>query len=375
MEVVTRALLQRLDPNRFVPELICLGANNGILSRIDHSRVDCHVIQKRRGIDVTLAWRLAAHFRRKRPDVLLTCNSGALLYGYPAARLSRLEALVHAEHGRLLVDEHPAQRFVRVQMTRRADHVVVVSSALKQLLVETEHVDARRVSVIGNGVDLERYDTAQRAEDGGETGHATARDPGAGHGETAPDRDSVRAALGLSAHDWVVGSVGSLTAQKNHALLLEAVAKSPEITLLIAGAGPLESTLRAQLDRWALSDRVQLLGPLEDVPRFLAALDLFVLPSLTEGTSIALLEAMAARLPVIATDVGGNRPVLDDGRAGVLVPSNDANALAEKLNWSVRHRRECKQLGEKGRARVESLYHLGGMVEAYERLFERLVLD
>jgi glycosyltransferase involved in cell wall biosynthesis len=347
MEMVAADLLHRLNPDRYQGSLICLNRENAVIPRIDSSLVKVHVLEKMHGIDPFMIPRLTLHFLRTRPSIVHTFNEGALLYALPAAKLARVPALIHAEHGRLPVKERPLLRATRIRMTKAANHVVVVSESLRRLLVDDERVDENNISVVINGVDTKRFDVPQ-------------------------NEDELRKSFHVAPNDFVVGTVGSLTVQKNHELLIRAAAKIPDLKVLIAGAGPLESNLKSLIKELNVADKVHLVGQLNDVPGFLAVLDAFVLSSLTEATSIALLEAMAARLPAIVTDVGGNPAVIGD--AGFLVPSENIESMSEKLKWCKDHREECKATGLLARQRVEIHYSMDATVKEYERIFENALL-
>lgn len=347
MEKVAASLLSNLDHNKFSGSLVCFNSINGAIDLVDQSTIAVHVVEKRHGVDPMMLTRLYNLFKQIQPDVVHTFNDGALIYAFPAARLVGVPALVHAEHGRLQIAEGSVLKKIRIAMTRRADRVVVVSKTLKQLMID-EGVADLRVSTIINGVDLTPFDAVQ-------------------------ERPIIRRSLGIGKHEFVVGAVGSLTLAKNHALLVRAAAEVPDIRVLVAGAGPLESSLKELIQQMGLSERVSCIGRVDDVPAFLSAIDLFALPSTTEGTSLALLEAMAARLAVVATNVGGNGGVVIDGTTGFLTPSGDVSALAGRINWCRENREETEEMGRKGRSWVEAEYDFAQTVHAYEKVFEQVL--
>ena len=349
MEMLAANLLNRLDQSRFAGSLVCFDAQNGALDCIDKSSVPSIVIDKRHGIDPLLVLKLFSHFRKIRPDIVHTINDGALIYAFPAAKMAGVPILVHAEHGRLPVSEKWLLRKIRIAMTRRAQAIVVVSDSLREL-VSDEGVPEHKLVTLVNGVDLETFS--------------------GGH-----DHVELRQKWGLLNTDLVVGAVGSLTPQKNHKMLIEAAARIPYIKVLIAGGGPLEDSLNQLIKEKHLEDRVRCIGRIDDVPAFLSVLDVFALPSTTEGTSLALLEAMAARLPVVATDVGGNGKVVENGKSGFLTPAGDVNAFADKLKVCTSDRDRRVAMGRFGRSKVESDFDLAHTVMAYEQLFERVMIS
>lgn len=141
--------------------------------------------------------------------------------------------------------------------------------------------------------------------------------------------------------------------------------------VLIVGRGELEASLKAEVKRLGQEQRVRFLGLRQDVPQLLALLDVFVMPSLSEGLSIALLEAMVARKPVVVTNVGGNPEIVRDKETGFLVPPQDSIGLAQGLLSLLSDAEQARQFGEAGRHRVETKFSLSMMVNSYQALYEQ----
>ena len=237
------------------------------------------------------------------------------------------------------VDAFQAKRYgPRVEALRRAQRLVargaaqvIVPSDYVRRIVDGWGVDARRLHVVPNGV------------------------PPLASG--LPARDATRAELGLTGR-FVVTSVGRLIPLKRFERLIEAVAlvraKAPDASLVIIGSGPSESTLRARAAEVGLADAVRFTGPLArpDVLRYLRATDVFALVSTHEGFSHVLLEAMQAGAAVVATDVGGNRETLEDGRCGLLLGSAAPEAIATAIGELQRAADERARLAQAGERRA-----------------------
>lgn len=190
-------------------------------------------------------------------------------------------------------------------------------------------------------------------------------------------RPEVRRALGLDEDAALLLTVGRLTEQKGQLHLVRAmrsvVETHPQARLLIAGTGELESALRAEVSRLGLEDHVTLLGLRRDVDQLLRAADLFVLPSLWEGLSIALLEAMAAALPVVATRVSGTDQVLRHGESGLVVEPRDEDALAKALQAVLDDPELGRALGARARATVEEEHSAERAARAYLELYKEVL--
>ena len=185
---------------------------------------------------------------------------------------------------------------------------------------------------------------------------------------------SLRTELGIRDEERIVAAVGSLYDVKGHKYLLEAVPSilraHPSTVFLIAGRGEREAALRRQAQRLGIDARVQFLGFRPDVPALLAMCDVFVQPSLSEGLSIAILEAMGAARPVVTTRVGGNPELVVDGETGILVEPADARGLTSAVTRILSDPAEARRLGENGLSRVLSRFTASVMVRAYEAIYD-----
>lgn len=308
------------------------------------------LLGKRRGFDVRLAARMAVVIRGLRPDVVHSRNWGAI-EAIPAARLARVPVVIHGEHGREANDPHGLNRKrnrTRRLLTPLVDRFVTVSRDLGRWLVDTVGVPAPKVVTIHNGVDLDRWD--------------------------AGERQAAREALGLPADAAVIGTVGRLDPVKDQLALLDAFAlvRRPATFLVIIGDGPCRAQLEARARHADLDGRVRLLGERSDVPRLLPGFDVFVLPSIAEGISNTILEAMATRLPVVATRTGGNPELVDDGATGALVPVGDREALAASIEAYLEDSDLRLRHGRAGHRRSVTEFGLPRMAERYRDLYRGL---
>jgi glycosyltransferase involved in cell wall biosynthesis len=219
-------------------------------------------------------------------------------------------------------------------------------------MVEDVGVDASKLDVVPGGVDTQ--ECAPR-----------------------PDSRSSRCELGCAPEDFVVGTVGRLDPVRDYASLIAAVGRlipqRPHLRLLLVGDGPSRPGLEKQARLQGLGEHVRFLGYRQDIAQVLNMLDLFVLPSLFEGTSNALLEAMAVGLPAVVTGVGGNREVVLDGFTGRIVPRADPGALTEAIEWYLSNPTACRQQGDEARARVLHHYSLDRMIDGYRRVYDKLL--
>jgi glycosyltransferase involved in cell wall biosynthesis len=296
-----------------------------------------------------LDWRcfrgLAQMLRARRVDVVHSHEFTMAVYGAAAARRVGLRHVITMHGGRYFA----AQWRRRVAMrwaARRSDALVAVSSATAEHLAGSLGLAPAAVTVIPNGIPFRE---------------------GA--------RDTVRRELGIAPDELLLVAVGNLYAVKGHMILLQALStlhRSGEQLpwrLAIAGRGDEEMPLRTFAEAEGLTDRVHLLGYREDVPDILAAGDVFVMPSLSEGLPLALVEAMSASLPVIASEVGGIPEVVEHEREALLTPPGDPDALADALRRVMRDESLRIALGGAARRRALSDFGVRTMGDAYERLY------
>ena len=333
-----------LDPAEFRASVCCLQRAGGFAARL-RPGVEIASMELRPGNDPWLPLRVARQLRRWSVDIVHTRNAEPFFYGVLAGRLAGVPAVVHSEHGRVF-PEKPWRALAQRLLLRRVDAAFAVSEQLKSDLVRELRIPADRIEVLHNGVDIARF-----------------------------QRLPVRAPAGDAARVLVIGSVGRLAAVKNYALLLHAMARlpaAPACRLILIGEGPEKTALRQLAAQLGLEARVEFSGHREDVPQLLEQLDLFVLPSLSEGMSNTVLEAMAAGLPVLASDVGGNRELIASDQTGVLFPSGDVAALAGELLRLLGSPDLRARLGAAAARRARTEFSMEAMLDRYASLYRRV---
>jgi glycosyltransferase involved in cell wall biosynthesis len=339
-------VLRFIDRGRFRP-LVVSAKSGGELGRAVTAcgveLVELHLGDRMASRDFLRCVReTAALFRR--------CGVDVVQYFAWRPGLLAIAATLLAGRGRLVAGRRstPQEQGVRALLedlvVRLADRIVVNAESLRP-----RGRAARRTDVIPSGVDTERFRAGE-------------------------PRAQAKARLDVPAARPVIGTVGRLEARKGTATLIEAAARLraeyvPDLLLVVAGDGPLSAELSALAARLGIAEHVRLLGDRPDVREVLAALDVFVLPSRTEGMSNALLEAMAMERPVVATAVGGTPEVMGRDPAGVLVPAADPDAMARAVARLLAAPDLAARLGSAARRRVEEHYGARAMVRRLEAVY------
>ncbi len=315
-------------------------------------KIPVHVLPLRRSFDFGWVARLGRLIRQERVDLIHAHEFSMNCYATLAARIANVPVICTV-HGKNYYPDRYYRRAAYRWVARRADAYVAVSEDLKRFLVRKIGIPSRRVITILNGVDM------------------------AGFGSPRQSRDQVRLRLDIPPSAFVVLTVAALFGVKGHKDLLKAAAgfvrHQHDAVFLLAGEGPLESDIRSLVEKLGLTGRVRLLGFRNDVPDLLAASDLFVLPSYSEGLPLSVIEAMAARVPVVATNVGGVGEAVVDGRTGLLIPPMVPEALVEAMLKLCRDGKLRSSLADAGFARVKQEFSIEGMVGAYDALYQRVL--
>jgi glycosyltransferase involved in cell wall biosynthesis len=352
-EVLAAALARQLaDQFQFV--FACLDDLGPLGEELRQEGFPVEVLHRQAGWDLACARRLARWVADCGAHLIQAHQYTPFFYARLPVWLGRRPPVLFTEHGRFHPDRpNPRRMLFNRLFLRPCDRVVAVGRSVKQALIDNEGIPAERIEVIYNGVPLARL---------------------AG---VAALRQQVREELGISPAAAVAILVARLDPIKDHGTALAVAARlrqtRPDFKLLIVGDGPLRADLEARVKAMELGDTVQMLGLRTDVPRLLAAADLFLLTSLSEGIPVTLIEAMGAGLPVVATRVGGVPEVVVDGQTGLLADASDADALAAAVRKLLTDATLRQRLAMAGQARAAALFSQQAMHAAYARLYREML--
>lgn len=324
-------------------------------ARLRRADVRCVALYKQPGPGFRLYLKVWSLLRELRPHVVHTRNMAALEMQVPAWACG-VPARVHGEHGREADDLQGTNR--RNILTRRAyrpfvHHTIALGQEITVYVRQKVGVPAARLHTIYNGVDTAKFQPA------------ATRQPIEG----SPFNDPAL---------WVAGTVGRMLTVKAQPVLAQAFVATlrsrPELRarlrLVMVGDGPLRAECAQILDAAGVADLAWLPGERSDVPDVMRGLNCFVLPSLVEGISNTILEAMASGLPVLATQVGANAELVSEGTTGLVVPAGDVDAMAQAMQLMAAAPEASARMGIAGRASVEQRFSLQAMVAAYEGVYE-----
>jgi len=330
-------------PKHEYRSLICLIKGGWLNDELRQRGFETVVIPQPRTVDVSWLWAVRHLVRAQRVDLMHSHEYAMNAYGSLVSLIAGIPQIATV-HGKNYYYKRWYRRLAYRFVARRG-RMVAVSEDCRRFLSDKVGVPLQRISTIYNGIPTERYKPSSAV------------------------RVNIRLALGMTTDQPVVGTVGNLYPVKGQTFLLQAMSSVvrhwPDCRLIIAGRGDLESALKNEAKELGIERNVLFLGYRPDVSELLQAMDVFVLPSLSEGLSLSILEAMAAGTPVVATAVGGNPEIILDGQTGHLVPPGSGDALAEKILHLLENPTLAREVGQRSRLHVMQQFSLSQMVNRY----------
>jgi sugar transferase (PEP-CTERM/EpsH1 system associated) len=351
-ERVVCDLTRAFNDTEFRTSVCCLDELGELGKELRQEGIPVHVLNRKPGVDLSLVARLRHIYLHERVDLVHAHQYTPYFYAATAALGARSVPVIFTEHGRHWPDRLRLKRAAFNQILRMTTYTyTAVSEFSRQSLIRYEKMPASAIQVIYNGIELNRTNGIN-------------------------DQQSLRTGVGLVDETLLVVSVGRIDPIKDFETLIQAFAyvvkKLPQASLWIAGDG--DSTQKRQLihliERLSLPGKVKLLGTRRDVDRLLRACDLFVLSSISEASSMTILEAMAAGRAVVATRTGGNPELVVDEKTGILVPVGDVSAMSEAMGLLLRDAARRERMGEAGRARVKENFSKELSFARYQDLYQ-----
>ena len=346
-------LVNNMDDFKFENTICCLTQGGDFEKRLNKN-IKVSKMFKKPGNDYQLYIKLIKYLKEIKPTIVHTRN-WAGMDGIIAAKMARVPIIIHGEHGFEIADlisQNRKRKFIRkLVLSTMVDKIVTVSKNLKNRLINEIKIKPEKIIHIPNGVDTNKFNIYRK--------------------------EFTRKKFGFKKEDFIIGIVARLDPIKNHKTLISAfkeiVTIHPNTNLVIVGDGSLRNKLENQTYQLGIKNKVIFMGERDNVPEILKTFDVFVLPSLNEGMSNTILEAMATGIPVIASNVGGNPELVIDGRTGFLFPTNDVESLVQKIKTYILHPELKQKHGYNAHKRVEEKFSLDQMVRRYEELYLELV--
>ena len=309
-------------------------------------------LNRRSGLDLGVATRLASYCKSHKVDVIHAHQYTPFFYASLSRFMGNKAPILFTEHGRTFPDfRRPKRVLANRFLLSKKDQVVAVGKQVKNALIENEGIPEKKIKVIYNGIDVERF------KPNGESRHLT------------------RQKLGIREGEIVLIHVARLNPLKDHLAAVKTfdhIREHPKIRLLIVGEGEEEQNIRNAIADRNLESTVSMLGLRKDIPDLLNAADACLLTSRSEGIPLTLAEAMATELPCIATDVGGVPEIVTDRTTGFLCPAGDTRKMASRIVDLVNSEELRSRMGQAGRARIAKLFNDKSMHAQYQEAYQSM---
>ena len=348
LQQVVLNLCRKIDKAKYDVSVLCLNKLGPLSAEVMESGIEVILLSRNNSTDYFPYLRLAKIFRRKKVQVVHTHNTQAFIDSVVASSLfTSVRRIIHTDHARNFPDKK-RYMFAEWFCSHFVDKIVGVSEHTSKNLQIYEKIKLNKIETIPNGIDETIY-------------------------ELSVDKALLKEELGIAKNHRLIGLGVRLCEQKGITYLLKALPGilkvHPNITLLIAGEGPLRELLELEAQLLGISSNISFIGVRTDMPRILKMLDLYVLPSIWEGLPMAILEAMAAGCPIIATNVGGNATAIKHRTNGSLIHPKDPNALEQEIIYLLNNPKMLKQYIENSRKVLKKQFSSTIMTNRYETLY------
>jgi glycosyltransferase involved in cell wall biosynthesis len=324
--------------------ICCLEVAGNLAPKALKNNTKVHVQNINPGLDLKCIWRLMKLFRHEKADVVHTHNMKPLIHGTLAAKLAGVKTIVHTKHGRSDEKTYP----LIWNMNKK---IISISEDTRSCLLQHNNVDLEKTSVIPNGIPINSFAESSECV-----------------------TNEVKNELNIPSNHKIIGIVARLAVEKDHSTLLNSfaliAAQLKDVSLVIVGDGPLIEPLKEEARKLNITERTYFLGFRTDISRLVSSFDVFVLSSISEGMSLTLLEAMAAKKPIVATNVGGNPEVVLNGESGLIVDAQNPSKMASALVRVLEDSEFATNLGKQGFQRVNKHFSVEEMTQKYLTAYE-----
>ncbi|MCK5215603.1 MAG: glycosyltransferase [Candidatus Omnitrophica bacterium] len=346
LEQLVLNLSRQMDSSKFDVNVCALTEQVGLADEFEKAGVEVFTRPKRAGIDWRLCDKLKKLFIEQNIDIVHSHNVGAWIYASVAALLARKKT-IHTEHSNVFRDQ-PKRIMIEKMLSWFTDKIICDSNKVRDFLIDKQGIAANKTQVIFNGIDLDYY------------------------GQTH-DLNKIKEKLNINDADFVIGCVARLAPVKGHDSMLTAFCKvcaqAKNIKLLLVGDGELIEELKVLAERLRISSRVIFTGERRDIPQLLGVMNAFILTSMSEGFPLSILEAMAAKLPIIATRVGGVPEVVGHNQTGLICEKGNIEEISEAILFMANNQSDAAKMGARGYQRVKNNYNVENMKDEYEEVY------
>lgn len=351
-EKVALSIAKYVNGNRFKP-VVCALRGGRLLNEFLALNVPVYILNKKKGVDLSIVLKLLRILRTEKIKIIHSHNFSPNFWGRIVGKIARIPVLISTEHTVATVKTR-LQKTIDYILSKVTDKIIAVSNRVRDSHIKEEGIISEKFITIYNGI--EPWDSSNKMIN--------------------IYKQQLLKELCIFPDNYIITTIGRLEPPKGYDILLKAIPivlkVNPKSRFLIVGDGYLKTNLETVVEKLKIKENVVFTGLRNDVRNILAISDLCVIPSIREGFSITLLEAMSVGRPIVATDVGGNAEAVIDRESGIIVQPGDPVALANGIITVLKDKKMAEELGIKAQKRFEEFFTIHKMIDETKRLYESL---
>lgn len=351
-EKVALSIAKYINGGRFKP-VVCALKGGRLLNEFLALNIPVYILDKKKGVDLSIIPKLFRILRTEKIKIVHSHNFSPNFWGRVIGKTARIPVLISTEHTVATV-KTKLHKTIDYILSKVTDKIIAVSNRVRDSHIEEEGIISDKFITIYNGI--EPWNSNYKAIES--------------------DRHRLLKEFSISPNNYIITTIGRLEPPKGYVHLLESIPMVqniyPQGYFLIVGDGTLKTELETLADRLGVRKKVYFAGYRSDVRDILAVSDLCVIPSIREGFSVTLLEAMSVGKPIVATDVGGNAEAIINGESGIIIQPGDPVALANGIMEVLKDRKVAEEMGIKAQKRFEEFFTMQKMIDKTERLYDSL---
>lgn len=351
-EKVVLSIASNLNRNKY-EVVVCTFKNGELYNEFAKLNIPFYILNKKNRVDIKFIWKLIRLIRKEKIVIIHSHNFSANFWGRLVGYLARVPILITTEHT-VATTKSALQKYIDYYLSKITDKIIAVSKNVKDSHVEEEGIKSETIVTIYNGIEPHSNQES----------------------EISLYRSKLLNELGIDCTNMIIVTVGRLEPPKGYQYLLNAIPivkkVYPQARFVFVGAGSLKNKLEETAIKLNIRDKVIFTGFRADATNILSAFDLCVIPSIREGFSITLLEAMSVGTPIVATDVGGNSEAIVNKESGLIVPPKDPKLLASSIIEILKNKTMSEKIGKKAKERYLANFTVTKMIDNTEKLYENL---
>ena len=344
-------LIKNTDQEKYEISVLCVIEGGPLVKELELNGIETLIIGKKTKLGISTIWKIYKYLKKEKIQIVHTHLFAGDTWGRIAAVLARTSVIISTEHS-VNFNEGIIKRLVKKFLSYFTDKIVAISKTVKENSQKRDWINPKKIDVIYNGINLEKF--------------------------SLPPLTPLRLGGETVGANIILGFVARLEKEKGAEYLIKAMSTTEgsllqniqrDIELKILGDGTQRKNLETMSEQFGLKDKIEFLGFKNNPANFYQEIDILIIPSLWEGLSITALEAMASGVPIIASNTGGLKEIIEDGKSGLLFESENSKDLAKKIFWAIKNYDKINLMAKKAKIKIED-FDIKKKAKEYERIYE-----